>query len=112
MVAGCVCASAVWLELAVHVTDLLWEKGCSFPRTSGNAGRVAIRIVERRYAHGIGVGNVMCPGADRRRVVGDPVSTGGEQCASCVTPVVFEGVCGKPLWWRAGGMEWFGHGAC
>ena len=26
MVADCVCASAVWLELAVRVTDLLWEK--------------------------------------------------------------------------------------
>ena len=112
MVADCVCAIAVWPEPAVYVTDSLWEKVCSFPRTSSYAGRVAIRIVGRRYAHGKGVGSVMCAGVDRRRVVVDPVSTGGERSASCVTLAVFEGVCEKPPWWRAGGMEWFGHGAC
>ena len=112
MVADCVCASAVWLEPAARVTDLLWEKGCSFRRTSSNAGRAAILTVEWRCVRGIGVGNVMCAGVDRHRAVGGLAPTGGEQCASCVALVVFVGVCGKPLWWMAGGMGWFDHGAC
>ena len=111
MVADCACASAVWLELAVHVTDLLWEKGYSYRRTSNNAGLAAILTVEWRCVRGISVGNVMCVGVDRRRVVGGPAPTGGEHCASCVALAVFVDVCEKPLWWMAGEMGWFDHGA-
>ena len=98
MVVDCVCAIAVWHELAVYVAEPLWEKVCFSRRTSGNAGRVAIRIVGRRYAHEKGVGNVMYVGAGRNRVVVDLVSTGGGQGASCVALAGFVGVCETPPW--------------
>ena len=111
MGADCVCASAVWLGLAAHVTDLLWEKGYSCRKISGNAGLAATLTMERRYVHGISVGNVVCASVGRRRVVGGPVPTGGEHCASCVALAASGDVCEKPLWWMGDGMGWFDHGA-